>query len=92
MPPQSQQPRLTLTTSPIPDLVKLKIEGLTRLQDEQLASRGEILPTQDRPSTLSLMEINEIFATGFPRAMQADLTRMVKEWQQKQGKITLHEM
>src|SRR6266568_1288044 len=50
-----QEPRLTLTTSPIPNLVKLEIEGLTRLQDEQLASQEEILPTQDRPSTLSLM-------------------------------------
>jgi len=37
------------------------------------------------------MEINEMFASGFPHATQVQLTRMVEEWQRKQGKITLHE-
>jgi len=78
--PRSQQPCLTLTTLPTPDLVELEIEGLTRLQDKQLASRGEILPIQNQPSTLSLKEINDLFASGFPCATQADLARMVEEW------------
>jgi len=91
MPPKSQQPRLTLTTSPIPDLVELEIEGLTHLQDEQLTSRREVLSTQDQPSSLSLMEINEMFTTSFPCATQAQLTRIVEEWRNKQGRITLCE-
>src|SRR6266571_909357 len=91
MPPRSQQPHLTITTSPTPDLVKLEIEGLTRLQDEQFASQGEILPTRNQPSNLSLQEINELFAAGFSHATQADLTRMVEEWRRTQGRITLCE-
>ena len=92
MPSRSQQPRLTLTTSPIPDLVELEAEGMTRLQDEQLAFWGETLPTQNQSSSLSLIEINKMFATGFPRATQAQLTRMIKQWQQGQRRVTLHEM
>ncbi len=91
MPPRSQQPRLTITTSPTPDIVELEVEGLHRLQDEQLASRGEILPTRDQPSSLSLMEINAMFATSFPRATQADLTRMVEQWRRTQRLVTFRE-